>query len=85
MDRLKAQEPAPALWISILGSVFVGGALAGGMLLIVAAVKASNYSGFGESGVYDLLVWGFCLFGVSLACLLALVTWRVVRKRIHKR
>ncbi len=85
MDQLKAHEPASARWVSILGSVFVGGALGGGLLLIVAAVQAANYSGMGENGVYYLLVGGFWLFGISVACLLALIIWRVVRNRIHGR
>lgn len=87
MTRLETQAAAlvPQRWISILEIAFGGGAFLGGTLLIVAAVKASLYQGFGESGVYELLFWGFPVFGISLAGLLVLVVWRAIRTLIGMR
>ena len=78
--------PAPNPWALSLGIVFGGGILLGGMLLIVAAVKASNYQGLGGSGgVYGLLTWGFPLASLSVAALSFLVATRAITRRIRAR
>lgn len=40
-----------------------------------------TYDGVGESGVHDLLIWGFWLAVISLAGLVPLLIWRVAAWR----
>jgi hypothetical protein len=61
----------------VLGPMF----LLGSTLLVIAAVKAANYDGVGESGVHDLLIWGFWLAVISLAGLVPVAIWRVAAWR----
>ena len=76
---------APNPWILSLGIVFGGGILLGGLLLVVAAVKAAAYSGFGDSGgVYGSLTWGFVLTALSIAALAFLLTARAIIRRLRE-
>ena len=81
--ELQPAGSARSLGASLLVIVLAGAAVLGGALLIVATVRASLYQGQGESYVYELLVWGFPLSGISLATLLGLVVGRAIRRRIR--
>lgn len=61
----------------VLGPMF----LLGSTLLVIAWVRAATYDGVGDSGVHDLLIWGFWLAVISLAGLVPLLVWRVAAWR----
>ena len=84
--NLKKTVSAASPWITGLGIFFFGGGLLlGASFLVVAAIRAFNYTGFGESGVYDLLLWGFPLAGIGAAGLIVLVVWRLILRWIRTR
>jgi membrane protein implicated in regulation of membrane protease activity len=71
----------PGFWTLLLGIVLGAMFLLGSTLLVMAWVRAANYDGVGESGVHDLLIWGFWLAVISLAGLVPVSIWRVAAWR----
>lgn len=71
----------PGFWTLCLGIVLGAPLLLGSTLLVIAWAKAAGYDGVGESGVHDLLIWGFWLAVISLAGLVPVAIWSVVAWR----
>lgn len=71
----------PGFWTLLLGMVLGATFLLASTLLVTAWVKAASYEGVGESGVHDLLIWGFWLAVISLAGTVPAAVWRVTAWR----
>lgn len=65
----------------LLGIVFGTPFLVGSTLLVVAWVKAATYDGVGDTGVHDLLLWGFALTAIGLTALVPVALWHVAAWR----
>ena len=80
MTWFKSAAPASP-WLVCLGIFLAGATLLSGSLLVVAAVRAANYSGYGETNVFNLLTWGFPMTFLSAGALALVVLTQLVARR----